>query len=50
MEGLEAVMTGLQDEFRPFMSKFKFSREIFTAIVCFSAFLFAVPNITPVSI
>lgn len=49
MGGLEAVMTGIQDEVKFFMARWRYSREIFTALICLSAFLFAIPNITPVS-
>ena len=49
MGGLEAVLTGIQDEFRPFFKKYRFSREIFTGIVIIGAVVLALPNVTNVS-
>ncbi len=48
MGGLEAVMTGIQDQFKSLFSQSRHSREIFTGIVCLSAFIFALPNVTSV--
>ena len=48
MGGLEAVLTGIRDEF-PSIRRFRFHREILTLVVCGSAFLFALQNITNVS-
>ena len=49
MGGLEAVLTGLRDEFRVFIRKFKYGREAITAAVVMTAMLFALQNITNVS-
>ncbi|XP_064641024.1 sodium-dependent noradrenaline transporter-like [Lineus longissimus] len=42
--GLEAILTGLKDEFKDLFQRYKWSREIATAILCFVAFLFALMN------
>lgn len=48
MGGLEAVLTGLSDEWKSTIKRFRFGREAVTAIVVFAAFLFALPNVTNV--
>ncbi len=49
MGGLEAVITGVMDEFRGVFRRWRYSREVFTGAVVLSAFLLAVPNVTNVS-
>ena len=49
MGGLEAVVTGIMDEFKLFFKRWRFSREVFTGAVVVSAFLLAIPNVTNVS-
>ena len=48
MGGLEAVLTGLSDVLA--LKKYRFGREMLTAVVVVAAFCFALPNITNVSI
>ena len=48
MGGLEAVLTGLKDEMAGYLNRFRFGREVFTLVICFSACLFAIPNVTQV--
>ena len=50
MGGLEAVITGIMDEFKPIFKRWRSSREAFTAAVVVSAFLLAIPNVTNVSL
>ena len=49
MGGLEAVLTGVRDEFSYIINRYKYGREVITVLVCGSAFIFAVQNITNVS-
>ncbi|KAG8180089.1 hypothetical protein JTE90_027869 [Oedothorax gibbosus] len=46
MGGLESVITGLMDEFRPFFGRCKFSREIFTFFVLLTSFSMTLINVT----
>lgn len=46
MGGLESVITGLMDEFKDFFDRWKFSREVFTAVVLFTSFSMALINVT----
>ncbi|GAB6020696.1 hypothetical protein CHUAL_003365 [Chamberlinius hualienensis] len=46
MGGLESVITGIKDEFHSFFSKFRFSREIFTAVIMVVSFLVSITNLT----
>ena len=50
MGGLEAVLTGLRDEFRTVIKKYKYGREGITALVVLTAMVFAIQNITNVSL
>jgi len=50
MGGLESVITGIIDEFPNFFRKFKWHREIFTGVVVFVSFLFALASVTSVSV
>ena len=50
MGGLEAVITGVMDEYREFFKRYRWSREVFTGAVVVSAFLLAIPNVTNVMI
>ena len=50
MGGLEAVITGIMDEFKPILKRWRFSREVVTVAVVVSAFLLAIPNVTNVSL
>jgi len=49
MGGLEAVLTGLRDETRHILVKYKYGRELLTLGVCLVAFVFSLQNITYVS-
>ena len=49
MGGLEAVLTGLSDEWKAEINRHRFGREIITGCVVGLAFLFAIPNVTNVS-
>jgi len=49
MGGLEAVLTGLSDEWKAQINRHRFGREIVTGLVVGMAFLFALPNVTNVS-
>lgn len=46
MGGLESVLTGLRDETRHILAKYKYGREMLTFAVCFIAFIFSLQNIT----
>jgi len=46
MGGLEAVLTGLGDILP--LKKYRYGRELLTAVVVFSAFCIALPNVTRV--
>jgi len=48
MGGLEGMLTGLSDELAPLIKRYRYGREVLTAVVVFSACLFAIPNITNV--
>jgi len=46
MGGLEAVLTGLSDILP--IKKYRYGRELLTAVVVFAAFCLALPNVTSV--
>lgn len=46
MGGLEALLTGLSDEWKSVIKRYRFGREALTGLVVFGAFLFALPNVT----
>ncbi|XP_064467217.1 sodium-dependent noradrenaline transporter-like [Ornithodoros turicata] len=46
MGGLESVITGLMDEFRIYFSRWRFRREIFTAVVLCASFCVSLVNVT----
>ena len=50
MGGLECVITGLMDEFRPFFNRVGITREIFTGMIVSASFIVALCCVTPVSI
>lgn len=47
MGGLECVITGLMDEFKPFFNKHHINREMFTGIIVFVSFFVALSCVTP---
>ena len=47
MGGLECVITGLMDEFKPTFTKWKISREIFTGFIVIVSFFVALCCVTP---
>ncbi|EEC07753.1 norepinephrine/norepinephrine transporter, putative [Ixodes scapularis] len=46
MGGLESVITGLMDEFKPFFSRWRCRREVFTAVVICASFCVSIVNVT----
>ncbi|XP_077503296.1 sodium-dependent noradrenaline transporter-like isoform X1 [Amblyomma americanum] len=46
MGGLESVITGLMDEFKTFFSRWRYRREVFTAIVICASFCVSIVNVT----
>ncbi|KAG1674786.1 Sodium-dependent noradrenaline transporter [Nymphon striatum] len=48
MGGLECVVTSIMDEYKPFLKRFKYSREIFTGIIFVISYTVALPNVTQV--
>ncbi|KAK2183134.1 hypothetical protein NP493_318g03000 [Ridgeia piscesae] len=46
MGGLEAVLTAIKDEYSWFIKRHRYGREILTGVVCGTAFLFALQNVT----
>ncbi|KAI0236942.1 Sodium-dependent dopamine transporter [Lamellibrachia satsuma] len=46
MGGLEAVLTAIKDEYSWLIKRHRYGREILTAIVCGTSFMFALQNIT----
>lgn len=50
MGGLEALLTGLSDEWKSVIKRYRFGREALTGLVVFGAFLFALPNVTNVGL
>ena len=49
MGGLEAVLTAIKDEYSWLIKRHRYGREILTAVVCGTSFIFALQNITNVS-
>ena len=50
MGGLECVITGLMDEFKPTFDRWGITREIFTGMIVGVSFLVALGCVTPVSV
>ena len=50
MGGLECVITGLMDEFKPTFDRWGITREIFTGMIVGVSFLVALGCVTPVNI
>ena len=48
MGGLECVITGLMDEFKPTFDRWGITREIFTGMIVGVSFLVALGCVTPV--
>ena len=49
MGGMEAVLTGIKDQFSGVINRYRYGREILTGVVCAFSFLVALQNVTYVS-